>query len=176
MEDQFCYSLSISTLIAWIFLNSIYIWTFIWMLYLAATSMDIKYKEIMISSFIYVRTSMIIGQYRILIFMLGIPSIDKLQPGKNSLTWIQKEVVQLHLNSNQNHCIPWNLMLIQTFRQLQERQLVISEIDNVYASIYFLGRCQKFYPISILVIPILRWDLAKPMIKFLGVDSRQQHF
>ena len=91
------------------------------------------------------------------------------------LTWIQKEVVQPRLCSSLSRCAPWNRTLTQTFRQLQVRQLVISEIGNIYASMCFLGRCPTFCPVSMLVVPFLRWDLAKPMIKFLGVDSRQQH-
>ena len=94
---------------------------------------------------------------------------------KKTLTWIQKEVVQPRLCSSLSRCAPWNRTLTQTFRYLQVRQLVISEIGNIYASMCFLGRCPTFCPVSMLVVPVLRWDLAKPMIKFLGVDSRQQH-
>ena len=129
----------------------------------------------MMSSFVYATTSMFAGQCRVLMFMLGVHNTDKLQAGKKTLTWIQKEVVQPRLCSSLSRCAPWNRTLTQTFRQLQVRQLVISEIGNIYASMCFLGRCPTFCPVSMLVVPVLRWDLAKPMIKFLGVGSRQQH-
>ena len=83
--------------------------------------------------------------------------------------------MEARLCSSWSRCAPWNRTLTQTFRQLQVRQLVISEIGNIYASMCFLGRCPTFCPVSMLVVPVLRWDLAKPMIKFLGVGSRQWH-
>ena len=55
--------------------NSIYVRVFVRLLHLAATC-------------------------RVLMFMLGVHNTDKLQAGKKTLTWIQKEVVQPRLCSS----------------------------------------------------------------------------